>query len=295
MPDQGLLFVFFRQSCSYFTVSAFSWCQNRPRMKIAVRWRRRAEAIWLCDRPTLVCCKCSVDTNRPSFTVFQVISTFRWNEIKPEAEIAVKWCRQSEVVWPFDGQIRIRCFDLYTIPLCILPLPGFRDFCDFSQIWPAVVSASIGVADRKWHHHSIMRPHFCTRGLLTCFICFFSFKSYTTFSFWIKIAIDWNFWGYSWRITEVPIKHILTSSRVVWAIERVCATLSSTSKRFREKYFQKYQKESQSPYVSHVHEGASIHPVGKIVCIFVKVSKVMKRANLGGCMWRGFVSAKGRF
>jgi hypothetical protein len=67
---------------------------------------------------------------------------------------------------------------------------------------------------------------------------------YSTFSFWLEIPSGLKFWGVLGilhplvhaHINEDPVGHLLASNRVVLAIMHVCAALSSTATRSREKH-----------------------------------------------------------
>jgi hypothetical protein len=76
----------------------------------------------------------------------------------------------------------------YVFPVYLLPFASFWGcffgFLDFDR---QKFLALGGVANRKWRHHSIPRPHFCIRGLFTSCVYLFSFKSYSTFSFGLEI------------------------------------------------------------------------------------------------------------
>jgi hypothetical protein len=125
--------------------------------------------------------------------------------------------------------------------------------------------------------------------LLTFCVFLYSFHSYSTFLFWLEVALGAEDFGILGilnplkhaKIKETPKKHLFASFEQSW----------------REKYFKKKQKQrrkSQSRYISRMHGGALIGPIATEVCTDVKITNVITRANFGGCMFRGLVSDESR-
>jgi hypothetical protein len=54
------------------------------------------------------------------------------------------------------------------------------------------------------------------------------------------------------------------------------------------------RKKPLSCYISRMHGGALIQAIAMKVCTFFKVTNAINRANFGGCMLRGLVTAKDR-
>jgi hypothetical protein len=95
-----------------------------------------------------------------------------------------------------------------------------------------------------------------------------------------------------------PKRYFLASNSIVWAIMNACATLDQFGRYGipRNIYLFNIERKSHRVCIFPVCVGARrIQPVAMEVCTYVKVPNVTKPANFGGCMWRGFVYAKGRF
>jgi hypothetical protein len=169
----------------------------------------------------------------------------------------------------------------YVLPVYLLPFPSFWGFCGFPHFDQKRFRALGGVASRKWRHHSIPRPYFCTSGLLKSCVHLFPFKSYSTFSFWA-----WNpsrgrtFGGFVISRHLSAYVHQRDPKKAPPCVEPrrlshhacFCDAPFDRYAIVRPKIFLKKiskEKKSQSRYISRMRGGALIQPIAIEVCTSV--------------------------
>lgn len=143
------------------------------------------------------------------------------------------------------GRSETVVFDLYSFPVFLLPFPSCWGFVNFENLaWRGFGHLGCGGLEITW-------PFDSATPLLFKVICWqvrlsLSVQKFSTFFFWLEIAIGLKFWFFYLcilgllrfrHINETPKGHFLASNRIIWAIMRVCAKLGSAGMRFKEIFF----------------------------------------------------------
>lgn len=219
-------------------------------------------------------------------------------------EIAVRWRRQVEVTWTFNGPISDRCLCSPYSTWLSPPVSINRNVCDFfKKIWPQVALVIKGVVDRKWRQHSIPPSRVSSSGHLTCLSISFRSKLFDIFVLTWNCYWDWHF-GVSGILDPSMCRHLNEtlkgiSSHHTASFEPSSILCDARLNRYaiaRKKNHQNKLKikKSQSCYIPCIRGGTPIKLTAMKVSTFVKVIHVRKinHVNFGGYILRRLVSAK---
>jgi hypothetical protein len=140
--------------------------------------------------------------------------------------------------------------------------------------------------------------------MLTFFVNLFPSKSYSTFSFWLEIALraeNLGVWGDSRPLSACSHQRDPKTAPLCVKLRRLshhaclCVAQFDRYAIARKIFLINISTEkSQGRYISHMHERALIQPIAMEVCVLVMVTKEIHHANFGGCTLRSLVSVKGR-